>query len=141
MEVQAKSRPKLIWKVLNDALGHESKSTDVKQLIDVDSNNENVSGSKKIAQKFNNYFANIGNTYGDNCSDSSAFEDYMSSADVGESFKFSAVSLEACEAIVCWLKISSLDNDEIPISILKEFFHSLRPVMLQQKPRAGNLSR
>ena len=37
---QANSRAKLIWKVLNDALGRKSKSTDVKQMIDEDSNSE-----------------------------------------------------------------------------------------------------
>ena len=36
------------------------------QLIDEDSNSEIISGNKNIAQKLNNYFANIGNSYGDN---------------------------------------------------------------------------
>ena len=71
--LQANSRPKLIGKVLNDALGRKSKSTDVKQLIDEDSDSEFFSGNKNIAQNFNNYFDNIGNTYGDIFSDSSAF--------------------------------------------------------------------
>ena len=63
--VQIISRPKIFWKILNDALGRESKSTDVKQLIDENSNSEIISGMKNIAQKFNNYFANIGSTYGE----------------------------------------------------------------------------
>ena len=129
--LQANSRPKLIWKVLNDALGRKSKSTDVKQLIDEDSSSEIISGNKNIAQKFNNYFANIGSTYGDHFSDSSAFENYMSSANVGEPFKFSTVSLESLEAVVGSLKNSSPGHDEIPSSILKEFFHLLGPVMLK----------
>ena len=69
-------------------MGRESKSTDVKHLIDEDSNSETISCNKKNAQKFNNYFANIGNKYGDNFSDSSAFENYMSSGNIGERFKF-----------------------------------------------------
>ena len=53
---------------------------------------ENISGNKNIAQKFNNYFDNISNTYGDNFSDSSALEDYMKSANVGKPFRFLTVS-------------------------------------------------
>ena len=102
--LQANSRPKIIRKVLNDALGRESKSADLKQLIDEDSNSEIISGNKTIAQEFNNYFAYIDNTYGDHFSDSSAFENYMSSANVGEPFRFSTVSLESLEAIVSSLK-------------------------------------
>ena len=43
--LQANFRPQLIWKLLNGALGRKSKSTDVKQLIDVDSNSEFISGN------------------------------------------------------------------------------------------------
>ena len=52
--VQANSCPKLIWKVLTEALGLKSKSTDVKHLIDEDSNSETISGNKSIAQKLIN---------------------------------------------------------------------------------------
>ena len=38
--LQTNPRPKLIGKVLNDALGRESKSTDVKKMIDEDSNSK-----------------------------------------------------------------------------------------------------
>ena len=116
---RANSRPKFIWKVLSDALRRKSKSTDVKQLIDEDINCEIFSGNKNIGQNFSNCFANIGNTYGDNFSGSSAFESYMSSANVGEPLRFSTVSLESLEAIVGSLKISSPGHDEIPNSILK----------------------
>ena len=119
MTGQANSRRKLIWKVLNDALGRKSKSTDVKQLIDENRNNENISGNENIAQKFNNYFVNIGNTCGDNFSDSSAFEDYISSAEASEPFKFLTVSLESLETIVGSLKNSSPGHDEIPCSLVK----------------------
>ena len=91
--LQANSRLKVIWKVLSDALGRKSKPTNVKQLIAEDCNSEIISGNKNIAQKFNNYFDKIGNIYGDHFSDSSAFESHMSSAIVGEPFKFSSVSL------------------------------------------------
>ena len=43
--LQANSCAKLIWKVLNDALGGKNKSTDVKQLIDIDGNSEIISGN------------------------------------------------------------------------------------------------
>ena len=76
--VQANSRPKVIWRVLHDTLGRKRKSTDIKQLIDEDSNSEIIFENKNIALKFNNYFANIGNTYSVDFSDSSAFENYMS---------------------------------------------------------------
>ena len=66
----------------------KNKPTNVKQLIDENSYSEFFSGNRIFAQKFNKYFANISNTNGDNFSDSSAFEDYMSSA------KFSTVSFE-----------------------------------------------
>ena len=55
------SRPELTWKVLNDALGRKSKSTYIQQLIAQKNNSKTFSGDKNIAQKFNNYFANIGN--------------------------------------------------------------------------------
>ena len=55
----------------------------------------------------------------------------MSSANVGEHFKFSTVGLESLEAIVGSLKNSSSGHDEIPISIIKEYFHLLGPVMLK----------
>ena len=84
-----------------------------------------------MAQKFNNYFANIGNTYGDICSDSSALGDYMSSASGSEPFKFSTVSLETLESIVGSLKKSSPGHDGILISIGKDFFQLLGPVMLK----------
>ena len=75
------------WRTsLKDALRRKSKSTDVKQLIDKDINSKIISGNKNIARKLNNYFANNGNTYGDNFSDSSAFENYMSSANVRRAF-------------------------------------------------------
>ena len=57
--LQMISCPKLIWKILNNnALGRKGKSTDVKHLIVEDSNSENISRNKYIAQKLNNYFAN-----------------------------------------------------------------------------------
>ena len=59
---------------------------------------------KNIAQKFNTYLAIIGNTYGDFFSVRSAVGNYMSSANVGETFKFSTVSLESLETIVGSLK-------------------------------------
>ena len=64
-------------------------------MIDKKSESEIISGNKNIAQKFTNYFANIGNTYAKKSSDSTAFEDYMSSDNVGEPFKFSTVSLKS----------------------------------------------
>ena len=54
----------------------------------------------------------------------------MSSANVGESFKFSTVSLECLETIVGLFKIPLPGHDEISISNLEEFFHFLGPVML-----------
>ena len=60
---------------------------DVKRLIDKNNNSEFISGNKNTAQKFNNYFSNMCNTYGEKFSDSSTFEDYMSNASVGEPFK------------------------------------------------------
>ena len=63
---QAISRCKSIWKVLNSTLGCKLESTYVKLLINSKSNSETISGFKNITQKFNNHFANIGNTYGDN---------------------------------------------------------------------------
>ena len=48
--LQANSRPKLIQKVINDARLRKSKSIDVKQMIDEDSNSEITSGNKNIAQ-------------------------------------------------------------------------------------------
>ena len=117
--VQANSCSKYVWKASNDELGREGNSTDVKQLIDEDSNNEIISGNKSSAQKFNNNFANICNTHDDTFSDSSACENYMSSANVGELFKFLTVSLETLDAIVGSLKNSSTGHEEIPISIVK----------------------
>ena len=43
---QANSRPKLIWNVLNDALGRKSKSTDAEHLSYEDGNSEIISGNK-----------------------------------------------------------------------------------------------
>ena len=113
-------------------------------MIDEDSISEIMSGNKNVAQKNINYFASIGDTYGDNFSDSSVLENYMSSAIVNEPIKFSTVSLEYIEAIVGLLRNSSPGHDEIPTSILKEFFHLLGPVMLKickKKPRTGILPR
>ena len=92
------------------------------QLIEEDSNGEIFFGNKNIAQKFDIYFANIGNTYVDKLCVSSASENYMSSANVGAPFKFSTVSLESLKAIVGSLKNSSPGHNEIPISILRVFF-------------------
>ena len=55
----------------------------------------------------------------------------MTSEIVGEPFKFSTVSLESLEAFVYLLKKSSPSHDEIPISILKELFLILGPVILK----------
>ena len=98
-------------------------------MIEEDSKSENISVNKNIAQQFKNYLVNIGNTHGENFSDSSAFEIHMNSANVAQPFKFSTVSLESIEAIVGSLKNSSPDHDEIHISILKEFFLLLGPAM------------
>ena len=65
---------------------------DVKQLIDDSSNSEIISVNKKFAQKVNNYYANIVNSYGEYFFDSSAFENSMSSANVSKPFKFSPVT-------------------------------------------------
>ena len=107
-------------------------------MIDEESNSGIISGNKNIAQKLNDYFANIGNTYVDIFSDCSAFEDYMNSANMGESFMFSTVSLESLEAIVGSLKSSSPGLIEIPISTLKEFFYLLGHVMLKYAIKASN---
>ena len=64
-------------------------------MIDKDRNNEIVSDKQNIAEKFNNYFDNIGNMYGENFHDRYAFEHYMSSANVSEPFKFSNFRLES----------------------------------------------
>ena len=58
-------------------------------LIDENGNGEIISGHKYIAQKVNNYFSKICNTYGEFFSVSFAFEYYMNSANVGEPFKLS----------------------------------------------------
>ena len=50
------------------------------------------------------YFSNIGYIYGEIFSGRSAFEDYMSVANVGEPVKFLTVSLESFETIVGSLK-------------------------------------
>ena len=46
--VQEISHPKLIWKVLNDTLGRESKTTEIKQLINKIINSELISCNKNI---------------------------------------------------------------------------------------------
>ena len=53
----------------------------------------------------------------------------MSSANAGEPFRFSTVRLESLETIVGSLNNSSPGHDEIPFSILKDFFHLLDPVL------------
>ena len=63
--------------------------------------------------------------------DSSAFKNYMSSANVGEPFKLSTVSLDSLESLVGSLKNSPPGHDENPNWILKEFFHLLGTVMLK----------
>ena len=90
-------------------------------MIDGDSDSEIISGNKNIALNFNDYFANIGSTYGNHFSDSSAFEKYMSSDNVDEPFKFMTISLESLEAIAGSIKKSSPSHDEIPISIVIQF--------------------
>ena len=84
-------------------------------MIDENSKCEINSGNKNISQKFNNYFANIGNTQEENFSDSSDFEGYMSSANVGMCYKFLKVSLESLETIVGSLKNLSPGHNEIPL--------------------------
>ena len=118
-------------KVLTDALGRKSKSTDVKRLIEENCISEIISSNKNVTQKFNSYFANIGYTYGDNFTDSSAFKHYTSSANAGKPLKFSTVSSEPIETIVSSLKNSSPGHNEIPISILKPSFHLLGQGLLK----------
>ena len=72
---QADSRPKLIWKILNDALTRTIKTTDVSQRIDENSDSEFISCSKNIVQKVNKFLAHISNKNDENFSESSAFKD------------------------------------------------------------------
>ena len=90
---QSKSRPRLIWKILNNAPGRRSKNMDLKQLIDVNDINWIVTGNNNIVEKFNNYFVNNGNTYSEKLSDSFAFKDYRNTTSVGEPGKFLPVNL------------------------------------------------
>ena len=61
---QEKSSPKVFSTKLNDELWRKSNSTDVKQLIDENRDNEYVSGNKCFVEKINNYLVKIGNSYG-----------------------------------------------------------------------------
>lgn len=88
----ANSRPKLIWKILNNALGRKSVSTDYKLVIDKIRSHEIVSGNNSIGLKFKKHFANVGNTDGENFSVSYAFDYHMNSAYENAQAKFSTVS-------------------------------------------------
>ena len=57
------------------------------------------------------YFAKCINTYGQTLFDSSAFEDYMNSANVNEPLKFSTGSWEPLEMNVALLKSWSPGHD------------------------------
>ena len=94
--------------------------THVKQLIDENSNSEIISDKKKILLRNSTITLLISVTHKVNFfSDCSAFENQMSSANVGEPFILSTVSLESLEIFVRSLKNSSPGHDEITIPILK----------------------
>ena len=138
---QENSRPKIFWKIIIDALESKSESTDVKELIDENRNNEIVSRNKYIDEKYNNYFVVNGNSYGENFLECHAIEEYMNNAHVSKAFRFSTVSLESLETIADSLKNSLPGQDEIPVSILKYFFlftGSCHATNMQKKPRRGD---
>ena len=89
-----------------------------------------ISGDNNIAQNFNSNFANGGRTDGEKSSDSFAFSDYISNANVGEPFKFPTVSFESLETIFGSLKKSVALPWWNPY-FLKKSFHLLGPVLLQ----------
>lgn len=74
------------------------------QVIDENRNDETSSGNKNLTGIFNVNFTNISNLCGENLSDCHAFEEYMNCANVSESYRFSTISLESLETIVCSLK-------------------------------------
>ena len=53
------------------------------------------------------------------------------STNATEQFRFSHINLQELETVIKSQKNSSPGHDEIPITILKEFFDILGPVMLK----------
>ena len=94
-------------------------------MIDESRINEMASDNNSIIEKFNNYFANSGNSFDGKFLDSYIFEDCVGSANVNEPLRCLTVSLGFLETILSSLRNLSPEHDENYISILKELFFSL----------------
>ena len=56
----------------------------------------------------------------------------MTSANIGEPFKFLTISLKSLEEFVGPLKNSSPGHDDFSTSVLKDFFQLMGPVILRR---------
>ena len=107
---------KASWKVVNSILGRDNKGT-LPNCFNI--NGEMISDPLKIANTFNNFFSNIGESLSLNFVETDNFLGYLNN-DIESRFSFTQVSLEQVVNIVMSMKDSSPGFDDIPMKLFKD---------------------
>ena len=107
---------KASWKVVNSILGRDNKGT-LPNCFNI--NGEMINDPLKIANTFNNFFSNIGESLSLNFVETDNFLGYLNN-DIESRFSFTQVSLEQVVNIVMSTKDSSPGFDDIPRKLFKD---------------------
>ena len=110
------------WKVINDALGRNSKcSKNSDRLLVGDSI---VTDPKEIADCFNSYFSNMGKNLASKFVESNEFLTYLP-RNIKSKFKFKLCTESEIREIIMNLRNAAHCHDSIPMSLFKENINTL----------------
>ncbi len=109
---------KKTWSTINDTLNRKSK-TSCSHVHEFDIDNEKISNPDQIANKFNEYFINIGHTLAENIQSNKHYTDFLSQPKI-DRFAFSLATENQVIDIIKGLKNkSSYGHDGISNNLIK----------------------
>ena len=113
------------WNVINSLLGRQGHVEMPDTFVEGD---ETISDPHEIANRFNNYFANIGPSLAEHFTPDNSFFDYLND-NIDENFTFSPVTVTEVSSLVHSFKNSSPGYDDITMKIFKDNIEILADVI------------
>ena len=115
------------WGVVRQMIGNKTKDSTA---ISLNSGDDAIIDNNNVAQKFNEYFSQIGERLANNFNDSEAFQRYLDDDHSGISFNLRVITLEELYSVLKTLKTNTAGADDLPMYVYTKNFSVLGSLLL-----------
>ena len=123
-----KNNIKKTWQLINNFIKPNTKSN--RTISELLHNNQTIKNSSEIANTFNEYFSNIGNSITNSIVSTNSHLFYMNNINITNSIFLTSTNEYEISRIILNLKNTSVNIHHCPVKLIKRFHQILSPILV-----------